>query len=48
MISIVPAAAEILKKLNVYNPKKLFGITTLDVIRSNRFIAEQRVSIKLM
>ncbi|VVC39845.1 Hypothetical protein CINCED_3A008813 [Cinara cedri] len=38
--SAVPAAAEILKKLNVYDPKKLFGVTTLDIVRSNRFIAE--------
>ncbi|MCY6153597.1 malate dehydrogenase, partial [Salmonella enterica subsp. enterica serovar 1,4,[5],12:i:-] len=38
--SAVPAAAEILKKLNVYDPKRLFGVTTLDIVRSNRFIAE--------
>ncbi|XP_050521768.1 malate dehydrogenase, mitochondrial [Daktulosphaira vitifoliae] len=38
--SAVPAAAEILKKLNVYDPKKLFGVTTLDIVRSNRFVAE--------
>lgn len=43
MNSAVPAAAEILKKLNVYDPKKLFGVTTLDIVRSNRFIAELKV-----
>lgn len=41
--SAVPAAAEILKKLNVYDPKRLFGVTTLDIVRSNRFIAELKV-----
>jgi len=41
--SAVPAAAEILKKLNVYDPKKLFGVTTLDIVRSNRFVAELKV-----
>lgn len=46
MNSAVPAAAEILKKLNVYDPKKLFGVTTLDIVRSNRFIAELKVNIK--
>merc|ERR1712113_740736 len=38
--STVPIAAEILKKAGKYNPKKLFGVTTLDIVRSNRFIAE--------
>jgi len=40
--STVPIAAEVLKKAGVYNPKKLFGVTTLDVIRSNTFIAEKK------
>lgn len=39
--STVPIAAEVLKKAGVYNPKKLFGVTTLDVIRSNTFISEK-------
>lgn len=38
--STVPIAAEIFKKAGKYNPKKLFGVTTLDIVRSNRFIAE--------
>ena len=38
--STIPIAAEILKKEGCYNPKRLFGVTTLDVIRSNTFIAE--------
>jgi malate dehydrogenase len=37
--STVPIAAEILKSKGVYNPKKLAGVTTLDVIRANTFIA---------
>lgn len=36
----VAIAAETLKKAGVYDKKKLFGITTLDVIRSNTFVAE--------
>jgi len=38
--STVPIAAETLKKLNVYDPKRLFGVTTLDIVRSNTFVAE--------
>jgi len=36
----VPIAAEVLKKAGVYDKRKLFGITTLDVIRSETFISE--------
>jgi malate dehydrogenase len=36
----VPIAAEVLKKAGVYNKNKLFGVTTLDVIRSETFVAE--------
>ncbi|MGL5606265.1 MAG: malate dehydrogenase, partial [Plesiomonas sp.] len=36
----VAIAAEVLKKAGVYNKRKLFGISTLDVIRSNTFVAE--------
>jgi len=38
--STVPIAAEVFKKHSVFNPKKLFGVTTLDVVRANTFIAE--------
>lgn len=37
--STVPIAAEILKKAGVYNPRKLVGVTTLDVCRANTFVA---------
>jgi len=40
--STVPIAAEILKKAGVYDPKRLFGVTTLDIVRSNTFIAEAK------
>jgi malate dehydrogenase len=36
----VAIAAEVLKKKGVYNPARLFGITTLDIIRSSTFVAE--------
>jgi len=36
----VAIAAEVLKKKGVYDPSRLFGVTTLDVIRSSTFVAE--------
>ncbi len=42
----MPIASEILKKHNVYNPSKVLGVTTLDVVRSNTFIAELKVRLK--
>ena len=36
----VAIAAEVLKNKGVYDPARLFGITTLDVIRSSTFVAE--------
>lgn len=40
--STVPIFAEVLKKAGKYNPKKLFGVTTLDVVRANTFVAENQ------
>ena len=40
--STVPICAEVLKKAGVYNKNKLFGVTTLDVVRANTFIAEHQ------
>lgn len=37
--STVPIAAEVLKAAGVYDPKKLLGVTTLDVVRANTFVA---------
>ncbi|GIZ47146.1 hypothetical protein CKM354_001024600 [Cercospora kikuchii] len=36
--STVPIAAEVLKKAGKFNPKKLFGVTTLDVVRAETFV----------
>jgi malate dehydrogenase len=38
--STVPIAAEVLKAKNVFDPKRLFGVTTLDVVRAETFVAE--------
>lgn len=42
MNSTVPIAAEVLKTKGVYDPKKLFGVTTLDVVRANTFVAQKK------
>ncbi|QHM73639.1 malate dehydrogenase [Mixta intestinalis] len=36
----VAIAAEVLKKAGVYDKNRLFGVTTLDIIRANTFVAE--------
>ncbi|KMZ56041.1 Malate dehydrogenase [Zostera marina] len=38
--STVPIAAEVFKKAGTYNPKRLLGVTMLDVVRANTFVAE--------
>jgi len=38
--STVPIAAEILKRHKVFNPKRVLGVSTLDVVRANTFVAE--------
>ncbi len=40
--STVPIAAETLKAMGVYDPKHLFGVTTLDVVRAHTFYAEKK------
>lgn len=40
--STVPIASEVLKSRGVYDPRRVFGVTTLDVVRANTFIAEAR------
>ncbi|KAJ5329550.1 hypothetical protein N7452_009940 [Penicillium brevicompactum] len=37
--STVPVAAEALKKAGVFEPTRLFGVTTLDVVRASTFAA---------
>ena len=43
MNSTVPIASEVFKKRGVYDPKRIFGVTSLDIVRSNTFIAEAKV-----
>lgn len=38
--STVPIAAEVLKNKGVFNPRRLFGVSTLDVVRANKFVGE--------
>jgi len=38
--STVPIAAEVLKKKNVFDAKRLFGVTTLDVVRAETFVQD--------
>lgn len=40
--STVPIAAEVLKSKGVYDPKKLFGVTTLDVCRARTFVSKAK------
>merc|ERR1712217_317492 len=40
--STVPIAAAVLKKKGVYDPKKLFGVTTLDVCRAKTLVANAK------
>jgi len=39
--STVPIVAEVMKKAGVYDPKRVFGVTTLDVTRARTFVAEK-------
>ncbi|KAG6555490.1 hypothetical protein Mapa_002725 [Marchantia paleacea] len=40
--STVPIAAEVFKKAGTYDPRKLFGVTTLDVVRARTFYAAKK------
>jgi malate dehydrogenase len=40
--STVPITAEVLKAAGVYDPRKVLGVTTLDVVRANTFVAEAK------
>lgn len=40
--STVPITAEVLKKAGVYDPRKVMGVTTLDIVRANTFVAEAK------
>jgi len=45
--STVPIVAETLKKHGVFDPKRVFGVTTLDVVRSSTFVAEKLGNLAL-
>ena len=38
--STVPIAAEVMKQANAFDPKRLFGVTTLDVVRAETFVQD--------
>jgi len=38
--STVPIVSEIFKKHNTYDSRRIFGVTTLDVVRASRFVSE--------
>ncbi|XP_040280652.1 malate dehydrogenase, mitochondrial [Bufo bufo] len=38
--STIPITSEIFKRHGVYNPNRIFGVTTLDIVRANTFVAE--------
>ncbi|CAG5102048.1 Similar to MDH2: Malate dehydrogenase [Cotesia congregata] len=52
--STVPIASEVMQKAGVYDPNRIFGVTTLDIVRSNAFIGEakgldpQKVSVPVI
>ena len=37
-------ATEVFKQAGVYDPNRIFGVTTLDVVRSNTFVADAGAS----
>ncbi|KAI8810422.1 lactate/malate dehydrogenase [Cladochytrium replicatum] len=40
--STVPIVAEVQKRHGVFDPRRLFGVTTLDVVRASTFVSEIR------
>ncbi|KAK3825240.1 MAG: malate dehydrogenase, NAD-dependent [Benniella sp.] len=40
--STVPIVCEVFKKHNVFDPRRVFGVTTLDVVRSSTFVHQIR------
>ncbi|KAF2977267.1 hypothetical protein EK904_008161, partial [Melospiza melodia maxima] len=42
--STIPITSEVFKKHGVYNPNKIFGVTTLDIVRANTFVAELKAA----
>jgi len=42
--STVAIASEVLKLQGVYDWKRVIGVTTLDIVRANTFIAQAKVT----
>ncbi|KAI7865444.1 malate dehydrogenase, NAD-dependent [Spinellus fusiger] len=38
--STVPIVTEVFKQHNVYDPRRIFGVTTLDLVRASTFVSE--------
>ncbi|KAJ2961568.1 hypothetical protein NQZ79_g3154 [Umbelopsis isabellina] len=38
--STVPIVTEVFKKHGIYDPKRIFGVTTLDIVRASTFVSE--------
>ncbi|KAG1470147.1 hypothetical protein G6F56_002853 [Rhizopus delemar] len=38
--STVPVVTEVFKQHNVYDPRRIFGVTTLDIVRASTFVSE--------
>ncbi|KAL0078816.1 malate dehydrogenase [Phycomyces blakesleeanus] len=38
--STVPIVTEVFKQFGVYDPRKIFGVTTLDIVRASTFVSE--------
>jgi malate dehydrogenase len=38
----VPIASEVYQKAGVYDPNRIFGVTTLDIVRANAFVGEAK------
>ena len=41
--STVPIASEVMQKAGVYDPNRIFGVTTLDLVRASTFIGDAKV-----
>jgi len=41
--STIAIASEVFKQHGTYDHRKIFGVTTLDIVRANAFIAEAKV-----
>ena len=40
--STVPIACEVMKKAGVYDARRVFGVSTLDIVRAQKFIADKK------